>query len=90
MYKVEIRSVIHSLTKGLTTHVARDAKLHVNPNASTAAWSIRDFFTGINPPTFYGFKVDEDPQVFIYEKFKVLHAMGVASQEKVELAAYKL
>ena len=40
------------------------------------------------PPTFLGSKVEEDPQGFIDEVFKVLEAMGVSSQEKAELAAY--
>ena len=44
----------------------------------------------MNPPTFFDSKVEEDPQGFIYEVFKVLDAMGVSSQEKVELAAYQL
>ncbi|KAK4731662.1 hypothetical protein R3W88_024650 [Solanum pinnatisectum] len=44
----------------------------------------------MNPPTFYGSKVDEDPQGFIDEVFKVLDAMGVSPQEKAELAAYQL
>ncbi|KAH0775084.1 hypothetical protein KY290_012221 [Solanum tuberosum] len=35
-------------------------------------------------------RVEEDTQGFIDEVFKVLEAMGVSSQEKVELAAYQL
>ena len=34
--------------------------------------------------------MEEDPQRFIDEVFKVLEAMGVSSQEKAELAAYQL
>ena len=37
------------------------------------------YFTRINPPTFYGSQVEEDPQEFIDE-----------SNEKSELAIYKL
>ncbi|XP_049346806.1 uncharacterized protein LOC125811345 [Solanum verrucosum] len=44
----------------------------------------------MNPPTFFGSKVEEDPQMFVDEVFKVLEAMGVSSQEKAELAAYQL
>ncbi|XP_049357124.1 uncharacterized protein LOC125821803 [Solanum verrucosum] len=44
----------------------------------------------MNPPTFYGSKVDEEPQVFIDEVLKVVDAMGVYSREKAELAAYQL
>ena len=44
----------------------------------------------MNPPTFFGPKVQEDPQGFIDEVFKVLDAMCVSPQEKAELAAYQL
>ncbi|XP_069147061.1 uncharacterized protein [Solanum lycopersicum] len=43
-----------------------------------------------NPPTFHGTKVDEDPQGFIDEVFKVVYVMGVTPREKAELAAYQL
>uniref|UniRef100_M1DGG8 Gag-pol polyprotein n=1 Tax=Solanum tuberosum TaxID=4113 RepID=M1DGG8_SOLTU len=89
MSNVEIRSVIHNLTQVLATQVPRHARVTVNPNASTTASRIRDF-TRMNPPTFFGSKVEEDPQGFIDEVFEVLEAMGVSSQEKAELAAYKL
>ena len=44
----------------------------------------------MNPPTFYGSKVDEDSQEFLDEVYKVLYAMGVTSSEKVGLASYQL
>ncbi|WMV38121.1 hypothetical protein MTR67_031506 [Solanum verrucosum] len=86
---VEIRSAIHNLTYVLATEVARDARVQVNPNASTTTSRIRDF-TRMNPPTFFGSKVEEDPLGFIDEVSKVLEAMNVSSQEKEELAAYQL
>ena len=43
----------------------------------------------MNPPTFFGSKVEEDPQEFIDEVFKVLGYGSVISR-KVELAAYQL
>ena len=61
----------------------------MNLNASTTTSRIRDF-TKINPPTFLGSKVNEDPQGFIDEVLKVLHGMGVTFKEKEKLAAYKL
>ena len=51
----------------------------MNPNASTTASRIRDFIRMI-PPTFFGSKVEKDPQGFIDEVFKVLDATSVSSQ----------
>lgn len=50
---------------------------------------MRDF-TLINPPEFYGSKVNEDPQDFLDEMFKIVKIMGVTSVERAELAAYQL
>ncbi|WMV18595.1 hypothetical protein MTR67_011980 [Solanum verrucosum] len=44
----------------------------------------------MNPPTFLGSKVDEDPIFFIDEVFNILDAMGVTPREKVKLASYQL
>ena len=44
----------------------------------------------MNSPTFFGSKVEENPQGFIDEVYKVVDAIGVNSQEKVELATYQL
>ncbi|XP_049364533.1 uncharacterized protein LOC125829339 [Solanum verrucosum] len=44
----------------------------------------------MNPPTFFGSKVDEDPQNFIDEVFKIVDAMGVTPREEAELASYQL
>ena len=44
----------------------------------------------MNPPTFHGTKVDEDPHGFIDEFFKVVYATGVTPRDKEELAAYQL
>ena len=51
--------------------------------------SLRDF-TRMNPPMFFVSMSDEDPQNFLYEVYKILHAMGVTLIEKAELEAYRL
>ncbi|WMV50091.1 hypothetical protein MTR67_043476 [Solanum verrucosum] len=66
-----------------------DVRHRVNAIESSVASRLRDF-TRINPPTFFGSKVYEDPQNFIYEVFKILDAMGVTPREKAELASYQL
>uniref|UniRef100_M1DY98 Gag-pol polyprotein n=1 Tax=Solanum tuberosum TaxID=4113 RepID=M1DY98_SOLTU len=53
------------------------------------AFRVREFLR-INPPEFYGSKVEEDPNGFIEEVYKVLVIIGVSSIEKAELAAYQL
>ena len=64
-------------------------EVDLNPNANTPAFIIPDFMR-INPPTFHGTKVGEDPQSFIHDLFKVVDAMGVTPKDKAELAAYQL
>ena len=71
MSNVDIMVAIHSLTQVLATQVAR---VQVNPNASTNASRIRDF-RRMNPPKFFGSKVEEDPQGFIDEIFKMVDSM---------------
>ena len=44
----------------------------------------------MNPPTFYGSKIDEDPQEFIDEVSKILLAMVLSTSEKVESGTYQL
>ena len=73
----------------LDTQVSRYARVQVNPNASTTTLRMRDF-TRTNTSTFFGSKVEKDPQGFIDEVFKVVDVMGVTSQEKAELFAYQL
>lgn len=42
----------------------------------------------MNPPEFYGNKVDEDPQEFIDKVYEALAIIGVSLEEKAKLATY--
>lgn len=44
----------------------------------------------MNPPTFYGSKVEEDTQEFIDEIYEILLAMGFSTSEKADLTTYQL
>lgn len=79
--------ILHWLNQVLATQVTRDERVHVNPNANTTTLRIRNF-TRMDPSTFYGSNIEEDPQGFINELFKVFVAISVCSQEKEELVAY--
>lgn len=61
----------------------------MNSNVSTTSSRIRDF-TRINPRMFFSSEVEEYPQGFIDDIFKVLDAIAVSLQEKVELVSYQL
>ena len=71
MSSVEIKSPNNTLTQLLATIVARDKRVQVNSNANTATSRIWDF-TRMNPPISYVSNVEEDPQGFNDEVFKVL------------------
>ncbi|XP_015077517.1 uncharacterized protein LOC107021382 [Solanum pennellii] len=53
------------------------------------AFRLRDF-TRMNPPMFFGSKVNEDSQDFSDEVYKILYVTGVSSNEKTELDANQL
>ena len=84
MTNMKNRATINSLTQLLATQVARDIRVHVVPNASTTTSRIRDL-KRMNPHTFFGSKVEQDPLGFTEEVFKLLDAMRVSYQQKEEL-----
>src|SRR5688572_21478277 len=78
---IDVNSALAQMANAITTQVGR--------NVPTPASRVRDF-TRMNPPEFYGSKLNEDPQEFIDEIFKIVDIMGVTTSEKAELAAYQL
>lgn len=53
---------------------------------ATLVWD----FMRMNPPRFYGSKVDEDLQEFMDKVYKILAIMGVSPSKKADLASYQL
>ncbi|WMV25054.1 hypothetical protein MTR67_018439 [Solanum verrucosum] len=85
----ELRTTFQVLSQSMMVQENREVVALVSPNVGTMASSVRDFMR-MNPRTFYGSKVEEDPQEFVNEVYKVLAIMGVTPVEKVELDAYQL
>ncbi|KAG5631571.1 hypothetical protein H5410_003288 [Solanum commersonii] len=85
----QFRAAFHVLAQAVTAKANWEVAILVNPNVGTTASKVRDF-TRLNPLDFYGSKVEEDPEEFIYAVCKVLMIMGVMPVEKVELVGYNL
>ena len=86
----EIRATLIQLAQSTTVQAQammaqanRKVVPQVHQQVSTISSRLRDF-TRMNPPTFYGSKVDEDPQECIDEVYKIIYAMGLSTSEKVE------
>ena len=91
-----IRAALFQMSQDITTQAKamvaqanREVVPRANQQVPTVACRLKDF-SWMNPPTFYGFKFEEDPYNFIYEIYNILYAMGLYTSEKVELATYQL
>ena len=67
-------NVVTSQVQAMTAQVNREVGYHMPPHYSTMDSCLRDF-TRMNSPMFYGSWVDEDPQDFLDEVYKILFAM---------------
>lgn len=68
------------LDQGMMAQANREFVDLVNPNVRTTQTRVRDLTT-INTFEFYGSKVEENPQVFIDELYKILMTIGVTPVE---------
>jgi len=89
MTNEEFRSAFQVLAQAVMVKANRVVVAPMNSNMGTMASRVRDF-TRMNRPEFYGLMMEEDPQEFIDEVYKVLDIMRVTLVEKGELAAYQL
>ena len=85
----EIKEALLTLARAMITQVNRDIGPGMNVMESTMTSRLRDFVR-MNPPIFLDYKVGEDSQDFLDEVYKIVHARGVTSREKAELASYQL
>ncbi|XP_055800403.1 uncharacterized protein LOC129869829 [Solanum dulcamara] len=73
----------------MLAHVLDNQGVEAPHNAPTLSSRVRDF-SRMNPPKFHGLKVDDDPQEFIDEVYKLVSIMRVTLEEKAELTTYQL
>ena len=69
------------------------ANREVVPLANKHVWTMASRLTNIkrmNYSTFYGSKVQEDPQDFIDETNKIIYGTRLTTHEKAELAPYQI
>uniref|UniRef100_M1DL44 Gag-pol polyprotein n=1 Tax=Solanum tuberosum TaxID=4113 RepID=M1DL44_SOLTU len=83
---VEFREAIWMLSQVVTNQAGQQRE---NRQEVADTSRIREFLR-MNPPSFFGSSVTEDPKNFVEELQKVFEVMHVADVERVELAVYQL
>ena len=81
--------VVSTQAQAMTTQANKEVGPRVQQSASTMVSCLRDF-RRMNPPMFFGSKVNEDTQDFVCEVYKILYSMGASSNEKDKLYSYQL
>ena len=75
--------------QAMTTQINQEDVPHPHQEVTAMASHLRDS-NWMNPSTFYRSKVEEEPQEFIDEVYKILLAMGLSISEKSKLTTYQL
>ncbi|TMW91575.1 hypothetical protein EJD97_014155 [Solanum chilense] len=89
MTNEKVRGSLFTLSQAMMSPTNKYVGLRVNALENTMTSRLRDFVR-MNPSTFLDSEVREDPQEFLDEVYKIVHAMGVFLREKAELASYQL
>ena len=76
MTNVEFRVGFYILSQSMMAQANRDVAVPMSSNVAMAEARVRDF-TRMMSTKFHGSMVEEDPQEFIDEVYKVLMFMGV-------------
>ncbi|WMV25522.1 hypothetical protein MTR67_018907 [Solanum verrucosum] len=77
------------LAQAMTAQANREIVAPLNPNVYMEVIRGRNLMR-MNPPEFYGLKVEEDPQEFIEGIQNMMDIMGVTLLEKADLVVHQL
>ena len=77
----KLRASMKLLDQALTEQANREVVAPENPIGGMCAIRVEKLLR-MNPPEFYGSKVEEDPNGFIDDVYKTLSIIGVTTREK--------
>ena len=83
----QMAQAITTQDQAITTQANKELFHRENQHSSTMSSHLGDF-TGMNTPTYFWSKVDEDPKDFFDEVYMILFTIRVSTMENAELATY--
>ncbi|PHT32968.1 Omega-6 fatty acid desaturase, endoplasmic reticulum [Capsicum baccatum] len=87
----DLRDAVQLLTRIVAGQVQGQAIPTTGSSGTDRAASLRtQDFLKLDPPTFTGSDINEDPQDFVDQTQRALDVMHISGKEMVELAAYRL